>query len=199
MTGVYLKNDTSYDFRFYTDLSYVDKLKFVNSVVSILVGDENYNSIIKDLVFDFYIIDIFSDIDTSELKKSDFFVDDVEKFLEETNIVNVIKANIKNGLIDELNKAINLSIEYRTGIHINPLNDAISNLINTIEKKINEVDTSSMMEMANVFSGMTGEITPESIVNAYLKSDVHKKNLAEIEEEKKDKKNKKPTKSKINK
>ena len=43
---------------------------------------------------------------------------------------------------------------------------------------------SGMAEMAQKFAGMTGELTPESVVNAYIDSDLHKKNLDEIAESK---------------
>lgn len=184
-TGVYTRNGEDFSFNFYTDLSSANKLKFVNSVVDLIVDDRHYNYVIKDLVTDFYIIDIFSDYDTSDLKSSSFFVNDVENLLEETNIVDIIKANMKDGLLEELNKAVDNSIEYLTGIHTSPLNDALSSLVNALEKKINEIDLDSMMEMVNVFSGMTGEFTPESIVNAYMNSDIHKKNIVELEEAKK--------------
>jgi hypothetical protein len=42
----------------------------------------------------------------------------------------------------------------------------------------------SMMEMAQKFVGMTGELTPESVVNAYINSNMHKQNLEEIAESK---------------
>lgn len=184
-TGVYTRNGEDFSFNFYTDLSSANKLKLVNSVVNLIVDDRHYNYVIKDLITDFYIIDIFSDYDTSDLKSSSFFVNDVENLLEETNIVDIIKANMKDGLLEELNKAVDNSIEYLTGIHTNPLNDALSSLVNALEKKINEIDLDSMMEMVNVFSGMTGEFTPESIVNAYMNSDIHKKNIVELEEAKK--------------
>ena len=111
MTGTYVRNDDTHNFSFYTDLTAFNKLEFVNSVVSLLVDGENYNYVIRDLLFDFFLIDIMAiDIDTSKLKDSKFFVDDVEKFLEETNIVDVIKANAEIGLIEELNKAIDLKL-----------------------------------------------------------------------------------------
>lgn len=187
MTGVYTRNGETHNFNFCTDLTTANKLRFVNSVVGLLVDGENYNSIIRDLLFDFFLIDIMTDVNVSELKKSKFFVDDVENFLEETNIVDVIKANVEIGLIAELNKAIDLNVEYKTHIHINPLNEALTGLVNTLENKINEIDLNSMMEMASMFSGMTDEFTPENIVKAYLQSDVHKKNLEEIEESEKKK------------
>lgn len=187
MLGTYIKGEETYNFNFGTDLSTVDKLKFVNSVVGLLVTDKNYNSIIRDLVTDFYIIDIFTDVDITELKESSVFVSDVEQFLEETNIIDIVKANMVVGLLDELNKAIDNSIAYLTGIHLSPLNEALASLINTLEKKINGVDLDSMMGMAQKFIGMTGEFTPESVVNAYINSDMHKKNLEEIEKSKEQK------------
>lgn len=186
-TGTYFKEEESFNFDFYTKLSTSKKVEFVNSVTSLVVGDGNYNSVIRDLVFDFYLVDIFTTVNTVHLKISDHFLDDVEEFLEETNIVDIIKANMKHGFLEELNKAVDLNIEYLTGIHVNPLNDALTNLMNTLEKKINEVDLNSMMEMASKFSGMTEEFTPENVVKAYLGSDVHKKNIEEIAEVKKQK------------
>lgn len=189
--GTYIRGEESHAFTFEIDLSTSKKLKFVNSVVSLVVNEEYYNSVIRDLVFDFYIIDTFTNIDTTELKDSDRFLDDVEDFLLETNIVEIVKANALPTIFDELNKAVDKSIEYRTGIHSSPLNDALANLVNTLEKKVNEFDISGAMEMVQKFNGMTGELTPENIVKAYVDSDVHKKNLGEIAKSKKNKGNKK--------
>lgn len=185
MLGTYIKGEETYNFNFATDLSAASKLKFVNSVIDVLVDDKSYNSIIHNLVFDFFVVNIFTDVDTKELLESSTFIKDVEQFLEETNIVDIVVANMKDGLYEELNKAVDLNIEYLTGIHTNPLNEALTSLINTLEKKVKEIDIDKAMEMANVFSGMTGEFTPESIVNAYMASDTHKKNMIELEESKK--------------
>lgn len=182
MMGTYIHGEELIDFNFGTDLSVADKQKFVNSVVDLVVNDleRKYNSVLRDLIFDFYIIDFLTDIDTSEFKKSSFFVNSVEQFLEETNIVDIVKANASPTLFDELNNAVDKSIEYLTGIHTNPLNEAITSLVNTLEKKINEFDMASMMEMAQKFAGMTGKLNADSIAKAYIDSDFHKKNLEEI-------------------
>ena len=185
--GTYFRGEESFNFDFYTDLSVAKKLKFVNSVTSLVVDENSYNSVIRNLVFDFYLIDVMTTVDTTDLKTSDFFLDDVEEFLEETNIVDIIKENMKIGLLEELDKAVNLDIEYKTGIHSSPLNDALTSLVDTFERKINEVDLDSMMEMASKFSGMTEEFTPENVVKAYMETDVHKKNIVELEEFKKKK------------
>lgn len=190
MTGTYFHNDNSYNFEFATDLSAYRKTMFVNYVVNSIVSDGCYNSIVRDVVFDFGLISILTDIDTSFINTRDDEGNSInpiifiEQFLEETNVVDIVKANMENGLLDELNKAVDKSIEYRTGIHPSPLNEALANLVSTLEKKINEFDMGSMMDMAQKFAGMTGELTPESIMKAYINSDIHKKNLEEIEESK---------------
>ena len=59
-------------------------------------------------------------------------------------------------------------------------------LLKKLEKKVNEVDLASAMGMAKKFAEMTGKLTEEGIVNAYINSDMHKKNLEEIAESKKE-------------
>ena len=187
-TGTYTRitenGDETYNFNFYTDLSAANKTKFVNSVIDILVDDNHYNSVIRNLLFDFYIIDIFTDIDTTELVTSASFLNDVEKFLEETNVVEIVKANVSPSLFDELNEAVNKSIQYLTGIYTNPLNEALASLFSTLERKVNEIDLSDMIGMAQKFANMTDDFTLENAMNVYMNSDTHKKNLADIMEAK---------------
>lgn len=187
--GVYTRKtentEESFEFKFYTDLTVAQKLLFTNSVTNLVVDENNYNSIIRDLIFDFYIVDIMTDIETDDFKKSPNFLRDVEDFLLSTNIVDVVKANVIPALFEELNKAVDKAIEYKTGIHPSPIGDSLASLIKTIEKKVNEIDLNDMMGMVQKFAGMTGELTPESIVNAYMNTDIHKNNVIEIEEAKK--------------
>lgn len=190
MTGSYVYNDEIVNFKFYTDLSVSEKLTFVNSVVDIVVDEGNYNSIIRDLMFDYMVINMFTDIDTSFFKTTDGTdIDLLEDFLLETNIVDVVKVNAFPALFYELDDAINKSIEYKTGIHRNSLEDALASLVNTLEKKIDDIDMGSinlnkMSEIAELFAGKSSEFTPENVVKAYLQTDIHKKNLDEIAEAK---------------
>ena len=187
--GVYTRKtentEETFEFKFYTDLTVTQKLLFTNSVTNLVVDENNYNSVIRDLVFDFYVIDIFTDISTEEFRQSPSFLNSVEQFLEETNIVDVVKANVIPALFEELNKAVDKAIEYKTGIHPSPIGDSFASLIKIIEKKVNEIDLNDMMGMVQKFAGMAGELTPESIVNAYMNTDIHKNNVIEIEEAKK--------------
>ena len=189
MTGTYIKGDENFEFIFATDLSAYEKMDFVNSVTETLV-DENYNSIVRDLIFDFYIVQSFTDVDVSFIGANEEGEPEInpiiliEEFLEETNIVEIVKANVKDGLIEELNSAVDVNIEYRTGIHRNALNDALAGLVNTLERKLEGFDMGNAMEMIEAFSGITGDFTPENVVNAYMNTDVAKKNVIELNEAK---------------
>jgi hypothetical protein len=200
-TGTFTYNDESYNFDFSTDLSAYDKLIFVKTVTDSLVDDYGYNFVVKDLIFDFAIIAVFTNIDTSFVNMKDDDGEDVnpiipiEHFLEETNVVDIVKANMRSGLIDELNRAVDLNIQYVTGIHTNPVSDAIARLLNTIGNSIGESDVGDLMEYVKNISAMTQGIAPEdipeNIVKFYMNSDEHKKNVIDIEESKKTKKDKK--------
>ena len=185
--GTYFYNDESYNFNFHTDLSVAEKLRFVNSVVSLIVDDNHYNSVIRDLIFDFYIVDIMTDVDTKELKDSLTFLNDVEDFLLSTNIVEIVKANAFPTLFNELNTAVDKSIAYLTGVHPSPLSDSITSFLSTLEKKINEVDLDSMMGMAQKFAALGEDFTLENAMKVYMESDMHKQNLDEVVEAKRDK------------
>ena len=178
--GVYTRNGESISFNFYTNLRTVDKMKFVDTVTSYVVGD-NYNSVIRDMMFDFTIIDIFTDVDITEIVNSKTnSINMIEDLLDETNIAAIVRANAENGLIAELEKAVDDNIEYRTGVRKNPIADSISSLLNTIETKLAGIDTDGMMQMAQVISGMSGEMTPERMLEAYSKSDMFKERYAQL-------------------
>lgn len=189
--GEYAYNDETYSFSFVTDLSAHEKRIFVRTVVGALVDDINYDSVLRDIIFDYTTILMFTDVDMSFLRtvnEDNEVITDIElleEFLLETNIAEIVKANAFPTLFDELNNAVNLSIRYRTGIHTSPIVDSLASLINTLEKKIKETDLNNAMEMAKRFASMIGEFTPESVVNAYMNSDLHKKNVEEIAESKK--------------
>lgn len=184
-TGVYACNGKDYTFNFFTSLRAIDKLKFVKGVTSTVVEDD-YNSVIRNLMFDFMIINIFTDIDVSDIENAPDSISRIEDFLAETNAVEIVTANVDAGVIEELNKAVDDNIEYRTGIHKNVLVESFGRLLNTIEKKVSGIDTDGMMKMAETINGMAGELTSEKMIEAYANSNLFKKRFAEIQEEKKE-------------
>lgn len=178
-TGVYTHNGEEFVFNFYTSLRAYDKMRFVKNVTDLVVGDD-YNSVIKDMMFEFMIIDIFTDVDISEINESNDAINMIEQFINETNIVNIVRANVEDGLISELEKAVDDNIEYRTGIHKNPIADSISNLLNTIDTKLAGIDVDSIANMAQVISNMSGEMTYEKMLEVYSKSDMFKERYAQL-------------------
>lgn len=181
-TGAYTYKNESVPFNFYTELRAVDKIKFINAVCDTLI-DTNYYSVIRDLVFDFQIVNVFTDVVVPELQDSPSPISIIEEFLEDTNIVEIVKANVDKKLIAELEKAVDENIEYRTGIHKNTLEDALTSLLRTVEQKINDVDTEGMMEMAMKLNSISDELTPERMLQAYSETDMFKNRIYEKEQE----------------
>jgi len=188
--GVFTYKDDSYDFNFKTSLSAMEKLSFVRNVVDTIVDDKSYDVVIRDLVFDFNIIAFFTNIDTSFIEMKDEDGNDInhilliEHFLNESNVVDIVKANMEDGVIEELTNAIDLNVQYLTGICLNSVNNSLAKLLSTLEKKFNGVDLDSMMPMVQKFASMTDDFTVDNIVSAYMKSDIHKSNIVEIEKAK---------------
>lgn len=181
-TGAYTYKNESIPFNFYTELRAVDKIKFINAVCDTLI-DTNYYSVIRDLVFDFQIVNVFTDVVVPELQDSPSPISIIEEFLDDTNIVEIVKANVNKKLIAELEKAVDENIEYRTGIHKNTLEDALTSLLHTVEQKINDVDTEGMMEMAMKLNSISDELTPERMLQAYSETDMFKNRIYEKEQE----------------
>lgn len=172
--GVYTFDGEDTPFAFYTSLSAYRKAQFVNSVSDILVGD-NYNYVIRDLAFDFCIVAIFTDIDTSDVQDADDGITAMEEFVDKFKpVVDIVKANSVDGVLDELHKAIDLNIEYRTGIHINPISSSLATLIDTVERKIDGIDLDGIMDLAQSMSGISDELTADKLLDAYAKTNIFK-------------------------
>ncbi|MCM1221142.1 MAG: hypothetical protein NC548_42335 [Lachnospiraceae bacterium] len=176
-TGIYIKNGEEHTFEFKTNLRAKDKVKFINNVTDIIVGD-NYYPVIRDLIFDYSIISIFTDVDVYSINTSPDFLSDVDDLVNGTDIVDVVKANAVEGLIEELNNAIDKNIEFKTGIHKEVFADNLSNLFKMIESKIAEVDMETIMKTADKLNSVSGQLTPEKLIEAYSQSDMFK-NLSE--------------------
>lgn len=173
-TGVYTLDGEDTPFAFYTSLNAYRKSQFVVSVSNILVGD-NYNYVIRDLAFDFCIVAIFTDIDTADVQDADDGITAMEEFVEKFKpVIDIVKANVEDGVLDALHTAIDLNIEYRTGIHINPISSSIASFIDTIERKVDGIDLNSMMDLAQSMAGISDELTADKLLDAYAKTNIFK-------------------------
>jgi hypothetical protein len=158
-----------------------------------LISDDYYYSVIKDLIFDYAIIKNFTDIDTSEIDGAADIIGKLEEFLNETDIVDIVKNNAEFGVVEELMDSVDENIQYRTGIKSNSFENALIHLIGTIEGKVNNIDTEGMMKAVEMLNGISGEVTADKLVSAYAKSGLLEKGYNEVQAEKKanKKKNKK--------
>lgn len=177
--GVFTYNGKDFPFEFKTSLAAKEKIRFTKAVVESIVVNNFYYYVIKDMFFDFKIAEYFSEINLYEvlgLDDEDAPVDIaiVEEFIENSNIVDIIVANAEPGVIEELKKSVDLNVAYITGIQINPIADSISNLFNTIEKKISTVNTEELMGAVRNISDVRDEFTMDKLIEAYGKSDLFK-------------------------
>lgn len=169
-SGVYTLGGEEIEFHYNTTLTIEQKVAFVGKVVGLVV-DDNYYDFLTDMLFDWEIIDQFTDVDVEFFK-----LDAIEKFLAETDIVKIVTENVDAELIQNLRASIANGIEYKTGIHKNYLSEALAGIVDTLDKKIGEIDINSMMDMAKMIGDVPGEFTADKILDAYSKSDMYKKN-----------------------
>ena len=194
--GVYIDvNGDSVPFMFNSSPSMYDKINFVSMVTDVVVGD-TYASIARDMFFDFYLVAMFTDIDISyfydeetTLKKEDEITSRdliiaAEKMVNETNIVDIVTMNMGYELVEELSNAVDADIEYRTGIHKNSIEQSLTKLIDTLERKVSNIDFDNVMDVGTKLAGISGELTPERILEAYANTDIYKKKLVGKEEAK---------------
>lgn len=175
MSATFTRNGEEFDFNFYTVLSAKDKIRFVRTVTDLLVG-ENYDSIVRGMMFDFTIISIFTDIDISEITNpnNQNSIGMIEDLVYGTNIVETVKNNIESDLITNLNRAVDENIAFRTGVQRNVVADAIEGLLNTLETKISGLDIEGMMQAVKILNKSSGELTPNNLMKAYVESDAFK-------------------------
>lgn len=178
ISDTYINNGEEIEFSYYANPSMSKKFSFVRSVVDVVCGDDYYFPMIRNVIFDFYLIKFFSDIVVySEDKDS---IDYVEEFLANNNAATIIKLGMDSDVLQELYENVDKMIEYKTGIHPSPIENVISKILGTLEQKFVNIDVDAMTGMANVFGRLQGDITPEKMLEAYAKSDVFKKQAKEV-------------------
>lgn len=172
-TGVYVFNGEEHIFNFRSSLSAVEKVHFVNWVTDVLVGDD-YNYVLKDMIFDFGIINTFTDVDVSYIfsDERDDSISAIEELISKSNIIDIVIANIDEDVIDELRNAVDLNIEYKTGVRNNSISDSIAKLLNTLERKVNgfDLDADGTMKVINMLNGISDELTMDKMFDAFKKS-----------------------------
>lgn len=171
-------------FNFYKKVRMSVKIEFVSSVVSSIVTDTTYVPMLRDLIFDIMLVQYFTDVNVNEILKSENAFDNIEEYLNSTNIVEIIKKNMDVELLKELNDSVDFDIEYKTGVHNNDISRSIGSLLKTLEYQIKDIDAQGMMALAEKLSNVTDGLTTDKIVEAYSKTEMFKGHQTEIIEAK---------------
>ena len=139
--GKYYDNklEKEIDFEYCTELTLQEKVDFINNVLQVLFQNDYYYSILKQNIFDFMLINFFTKIISDE-EEFVMTLSNIDDFLNNTNVLDTLYNKIDTNLLKELYDAINVNIEYKTGIHEDEVSIAFSSLLNSIEEKVKEFD-----------------------------------------------------------
>ena len=169
------KLEKEIDFKYRTELTLQQKVSFVNFVLGVIFDDDYCFSIIKNEVFDIALIYMFTDV----LKYDEdftFSLNNIEEMLNTTNVIEILKKEIDNDLIKDLNEVIDINIAYKTGINVNSISTSFSSLLKTIENKVSDFDVDEFSNTLKKFGDITNGMSPDKIMELYTKTDAYKKN-----------------------
>lgn len=169
------KLEKEIDFKYRTELTLQQKVSFVNFVLEVIFDDDYCFSIIKNEVFDIALIYMFTDV----LKYDEDFtvsLNNIEEMLNTTNVIEILKKEIDNDLIKDLNEVIDMNIAYKTGVNVNSISTSFSSLLRTIENKVSDYDVDEFSNTLKKFADITNGMSPDKIMELYTKTDAYKKN-----------------------
>jgi len=122
-------------------LSLSQKMNFVVEVAGTVVSKEvGYAQILRQPIFEYCLITYYTNIVLFE-NGEDFSLDRVDKFIKDNkaNVLDIIRENISDDEIMELDVACNEAIEYRK-LHYNDLKDEIEDLLQVVREFVVKPD-----------------------------------------------------------
>ena len=169
------KLEKEIDFKYRTELTLQQKVSFVNFVLGVIFDDDYCFSIIKNEVFDIALIYMFTDVFQYD-EDFTFSLNNIDEMLNTTNVIEILKKEIDNDLIKDLNEVIDMNIAYKTGVNVNSISTSFSSLLKTIENKVSDFDVDEFSNTLKKFGDITNGMSPDKIIELYTKTDAYKKN-----------------------
>ena len=176
-TGSYIYNGETKEYHYSPTATISEQIAFVEMVSDgVFIGD-SYLPLLKNPVFDYWIIATFTDIDMSNFTDIDAF----DKFNKETGIASHVEEEFSLELFKSLAESIDANIEYKKSYALQQ-SQSFLQLINTVKNKLEAFGEGLNSDIVMDFIQKFGEsgINGESIVKAYLDSDQYKKNVADV-------------------
>ena len=169
------KLEKEIDFKYRTELTLQQKVSFANFVLGVIFDDDYCFSIIKNEVFDIALIYMFTDVFQYD-EDFTFSLNNIDEMLNTTNVIEILKKEIDNDLIKDLNEVIDINIAYKTGVNVNSISTSFSSLLKTIENKVSDFDVDEFSNTLKKFGDITNGMSPDKIMELYTKTDAYKKN-----------------------
>lgn len=178
---IYTYNGEDVEFHYSSSATYFEQTEFVYAVTSVVAGDD-YLPLLKDIVFNYTLVTIFTDIDTSNFKNEGEENIDIDKFAEfdeQTGVSAFLKSAIDENVLTALEDSVDCNIAYKTGIWKDSITTAIAELIKSLQKRVAEWDVNIKSEEVSEFIEKfnSSDLNADALVNAYLQTAVHKENV----------------------
>lgn len=184
-TGSYIYNGEQKEYHYSPNATYMEQVAFVNGVTSIVITDSGYMPLLKDVVFNLRLVQMFTDIDMNQFNDDDGLnLDMFAEFDEETGISEYLKLDLfDSGLINALMKSVDDNIAYKTGIRRDSITESIVELINIAKDRIATWGEGLTAEDALDFIDKFKQsgINAEGIAKAYFDNEGVKKNMEVID------------------
>ena len=178
--STYTHNGEVIEFNYSPTATYTEQVSFVDIVSKNVFVDGNYLLLLEDITFNFMLVKTFTDIKADCIAEGD--IDAFAEFDKATDITNKLRKLINPQLIKSLETSVKDNIVYKKNIAHDNISTALVDLINTVKEKIEAfgdgLDSNAVMEFIQKFS--EADLNSESIVDAYLNSDVHKNKVTEL-------------------
>lgn len=189
-TATYTYNGVQNEYNYTKTISYSEQVAFVKMVSDTLVMSDGkyYIPLLKDVVFNLMLVTYFTDIESWKYSDEDgnIDMDKFAKFNEATGISEDLKSLIDSDILYNLLDSVDVCVAYRTGIGKDNISMAMTEMVNAITKKISDfgsnIDSAMLKEFIEKFN--KSDLTANKIVQEYFNSNLYKKNLREVADEK---------------
>lgn len=183
-TRNYVYNSITETFNYGIVPSITDKLTFINVVTNIVLNNNGYVPFLKPIAFNYALVQVFTDIDCYRFvnNENNFDIDSFVEFDTISNISNDLKLLLPDELIDELIDSVDNNIAYKTGINKDSISVAVCNLLKNLNKLVlsfnASADSDKLIEFIDKVNNT--DLSAESVVKEYFKSDSFRDNVASV-------------------